>query len=83
MMPPLNAYHLPWVSLTLDRGISSWLLQQSTATAPYLDVGYHSRPPLLLLDVEYLLLAAPVLHRTKMNPYFKNLSLQIISGFYK
>ena len=35
-MPSLNAYHLTWISLNLDVGISSQLLQQSAATAPYL-----------------------------------------------
>ena len=34
-MPSLSAYHLTWVSLTLDLSISSWLLQQSAAAAPY------------------------------------------------
>ena len=33
-MPSCNTYHLTWVSLT-----SSWLLQQSTAPAPYLGRG--------------------------------------------
>ena len=36
LMPSCNTYHLTWVSLTLDVSISSWVLQQSTATAPYL-----------------------------------------------
>ena len=44
-MPSRNTYCLTWVSLTLDMGyllpwtwgISSWLFQQSAATAPYLD----------------------------------------------
>ena len=35
-MPSLSTYCLTGVSLTLDVGISSWLLQQSTAAAPYL-----------------------------------------------
>ena len=39
LMPSLSAYHLTWVSLTLDWGISSRLLQQSAATAPYLGRG--------------------------------------------
>ena len=30
-MPSCNTYRLTWVSLTLDVGISSWLLQQSAA----------------------------------------------------
>ena len=34
LMPSHNTYHLTWVSLTLDGGIPSWLLQQSTAAAP-------------------------------------------------
>ena len=45
MIPSLNTYCFTWVSLTLDGGICSWLLQQSTATAPYLDVGYHLTAP--------------------------------------
>ena len=39
-MPSCNTYHLTWVSLTLAWGISSRLLQQSTAAAPYLGRGY-------------------------------------------
>ena len=39
LMPSYNTYRLTWVSLTLGVGISSWLLQQSTATAPYLGRG--------------------------------------------
>ena len=39
LMPSLSAYHLTWVSLTLAWDISSWLLQQSPATAPYLGHG--------------------------------------------
>ena len=47
-MPSCNTYHLTWVSLTLDVGyllpwtwgISSWLIQQSAAAAPYLGEGY-------------------------------------------
>ena len=39
LMPSLSAYHLTWVSLTLDLSISSWLLQQSAATAPFLERG--------------------------------------------
>ena len=38
-MPSYNTYRLTWVSLTLGVGLSSWLLQQSTATAPYLGRG--------------------------------------------
>ena len=38
-MPSPNTYHLTWVSLTLDWGISSRLLQKSTATASYLGRG--------------------------------------------
>ena len=38
LMPSLSAYHLTWFSLTLE-GISLQLLQQSTATAPYLGRG--------------------------------------------
>ena len=52
LMPSYNTYHLTWVSLTLDVGyllpwmwgISSWLLQQSAATAPYLGLGRLSWP---------------------------------------
>ena len=36
-MPSCDTYHLTWVSLTLDVGISSGLFQQSTAAAPYLE----------------------------------------------
>ena len=36
LMPSRNIYCLTWVSLTLDVGISSRLLQQSAAAAPYL-----------------------------------------------
>ena len=43
---------LPWTW-----GISSWLLQQSTTTAPYLGRVISSRPPLLTLNVEKLLSA--------------------------
>ena len=39
-MPSCNTYHLTWVSLTLAWGISSRLLQESTATVPNLDEGY-------------------------------------------
>ena len=35
LMPSLSTNHPTWVSLTLDVGISSQLLQQSIATAPY------------------------------------------------
>ena len=38
-MPSLSAYHLTWVSLTLDLGYLSQLLQQSPATTPYLTCG--------------------------------------------
>ena len=38
-MPSCNTYRLTWVSLTLGVGISSQLLQQSTANAPYLGRG--------------------------------------------
>ena len=38
-MPSCNTYHLTWVSLTLGVGISSRLLQQSAAIAPYLGRG--------------------------------------------
>ena len=39
LMPSCNNYHLTWFSLTLAWGISSWLLQQSTAAVPYLGWG--------------------------------------------
>ena len=39
LMPSCNTYHLTWVSLILAWGISSRLLQQSTATIPYLGRG--------------------------------------------
>ena len=51
LMPSCNTYHLTWVSLTLVWGISSRLLQQSTAAAPCLGRGVS--PPA----------AAPDLHR--------------------
>ena len=35
----LSAYHLTWVSLTLEVGYLFWLLQQSAADAPYLGCG--------------------------------------------
>ena len=38
-MPSLSAYHLTWVSLTLDLGYLSQLLQQSPATTPYFTCG--------------------------------------------
>ena len=38
-MPSCNMYHITWVSLTLTWGISSRLLQQSTAAPPYLELG--------------------------------------------
>ena len=38
-MPSCNTYHLTWVSLTLAWGISSRLLQQSTAAAPAMPCG--------------------------------------------
>ena len=38
-MPSCNMYHISWVSLTLTWGISSQLLQQSTAAPPYLELG--------------------------------------------
>ena len=45
-MPSRNTYHLTWVSLTLDVGYSSRLLQQNAATPPYLGRGVspHSYP---------------------------------------
>ena len=45
LMPSRNPYHLTWVSLWMW-GISSWLLQQSSAAAPYLRPGVsHYRHP--------------------------------------
>ena len=38
-MPSCNTYHLTWVSLSWAWGISSRLLQQIAATAPYLGRG--------------------------------------------
>ena len=38
-MPSCNTYHLTWVFLPWAWGISSRLLQQSTAAAPYLGRG--------------------------------------------
>ena len=52
-----NTYRLTWVSLTWTWGISSRLLQQSAATAPYLGRGFSSWLPLLTLNVEQLLSA--------------------------
>ena len=43
----LRGFLLPWIW-----GISSWLLQQSTATAPYLGRGYHLSATKLTLNVE-------------------------------
>ena len=40
LMPSCNTYHLTWVSLSWAWSIPSRLLQQSTASAPYLDEGY-------------------------------------------
>ena len=46
LMPSCNTYRLTWVSLTFVWGISSRLLQQSAAAAPYLGSGVspHHRP---------------------------------------
>ena len=46
LMPSRNTYRLTWVSLTLDVGISSRLLQQSAAAAPYFGWGVspHGHP---------------------------------------
>ena len=46
LMPSRRTYHLTWVFLPCAWGISSWLLQQSAATAPYLGWGVspHSCP---------------------------------------
>ena len=64
-MPSFNTYHLTWVSLILEVGISSQLLQKSTASAAYL--GRVAPPDLLRglaplgrrsLDMELLLLAS-------------------------
>ena len=38
-MPSLNTYHLIWVSLILDVGYTSQLLQQSADAAPYFGYG--------------------------------------------
>ena len=48
-MPSCNTYSLTWVSLTLGVGISSRLLQQSAAIAPYLGRGVspHRHPSCL------------------------------------
>ena len=52
LMPSCNTYHLTWVSLTLAWGISSWLLQQSTAAVPYLGTrGISLPPPFLTFNV--------------------------------
>ena len=56
-MSSCNTFRLTWVSLTLDVGISSWLLQQSTAAAPYLGRG---RPPDLERAVAPLSLPLPM-----------------------
>ena len=42
LMPSRNTYHLTWVSLTWMWGISSRLIQQSSATAPYPGQGHLS-----------------------------------------
>ena len=45
-MPSYKTYSLTWVSLTSAWGISSQLLQQSAAAAPYLGGGVsHTAPP--------------------------------------
>ena len=44
-MPSLSAYCLTRVSLTLDVGISSWLVQQNTAGAPDLGPGVSPHSP--------------------------------------
>ena len=65
-MPSCNTYRLTSISLTLDVGVSSRLLQKSAATAPYLgrEVSLHGcssevQPLLLTLDERYLLTATP------------------------
>ena len=50
LMPSLSAYCLIHFRLPWTWGISSWLLQQSTAAAPYLECGVS-----LTLDMGYLL----------------------------
>ena len=42
LMPSLSAYHLTWVRLPWRWSISSWLLQQIAAAAPYLGHGLAS-----------------------------------------
>ena len=60
-MPSRNTYRLTWVSLTWTWGISSRLLQQRAAAAPYLDEGYllMAAPPDLERGVAPLSLPAP------------------------
>ena len=53
LMPSLSAYCLIHFRLPWTWGISSWLLQQSTAAAPYLECGVS-----LTLDMGYLLSTA-------------------------
>ena len=57
-----NVYYLTWISLTLDVGYLC-LLQQSTATTPYLDEGYllTAAPPDLECWVSPLSPPAPLL----------------------
>ena len=61
-MTSYNVYYLTWISLTLDVGYLC-LLQQSTATTPYLDEGYllTAAPPDLEGGVAPLRPPAPLL----------------------
>ena len=59
LMPSLWAYHLSWVSLTLDMG---YLFTAAPANHSYCSLHWtwsiSSQPPLLTLDVRYLVSAA-------------------------
>ena len=58
LMPSRNTYHLTWVSLTLDVGylFRAAPAKRSCCSLPWMR-GISSQPPLLTLNVEYLLSA--------------------------
>ena len=57
LMPSLSAYHLTWISLTLDVGFLFTAALASCCSRPW-TCGIFSWPPLLNLDVGYLFSAA-------------------------
>ena len=69
-MPSCNTYRLTWVSLTLGVGISSQLLQQSAAAAPYLGRGVFltTALPDLQRGIAPLGPPAPVQPRLRVTP---------------